>query len=64
MKSAIVLDENLGTGLLVNTTSCITTGILNREKDCTLAELTIVGIGVIGDDDAVTKFAGDLPLLR
>ncbi len=29
-----------------------------------LAELKIVGIGVIGDDVAVTKFAGDLPLLR
>ena len=29
-----------------------------------LADLKIVGIGVIGDDAAVTKVAGDLPLLR
>lgn len=27
-------------------------------------ELTIVAIGVIGDDKLVTKFGGDLPLLR
>lgn len=29
-----------------------------------LEELTIVGIGVIGDDKEVTKVAGDIPLLR
>ncbi len=29
-----------------------------------LDELEVVGIGVLGEDDSVNKFAGDLPLLR
>jgi|Marorgknorr_s2lv_3_1036020.scaffolds.fasta_scaffold115108_2 hypothetical protein len=29
-----------------------------------IEDLTISGIGVIGDNDAVKKFAGDLALLR
>lgn len=131
MRSAIVLDETMPTGLLANTTACITTGLFNSEpealgpaiegSDCSFipitkipililkkadkdfldllnraknnnlkymlftregqsttsyeqyvervqsksaSEVTIVGIGVIGDDDAVKKFAGDLALLR
>lgn len=37
---------------------------IKRVEGKPLSELTITGIGVIGDDAAVTKFAGDLPLLR
>ncbi len=37
---------------------------MRRVKDKKLADLKIVGIGVIGEDEPVTKFAGDLPLLR
>ena len=37
---------------------------VRRVEGKSLADLTIVGIGVIGDDAAVTKVAGDLPLLR
>lgn len=29
-----------------------------------LEDLTILGIGIIGEDSVVTKIAGDLPLLR
>ena len=35
-----------------------------RVKGRKLEELKVIGIGVIGEDKAVTKFAGDLPLLR
>ena len=37
---------------------------MRRVKDKKLSDLKIVGIGVIGEDTAVTKFGGDLPLLR
>ena len=37
---------------------------VQRVQGKKIADLTISGIGVIGDDAAVTKFAGDLPLLR
>ena len=37
---------------------------ITRVEGKKLGDLTINGIGVIGDDTAVTKFAGDLPLLR
>ncbi|MBI1813139.1 DUF2000 domain-containing protein [Candidatus Peregrinibacteria bacterium] len=37
---------------------------IRRVQGKKLADLTIIGIGVIGEDAAVTKFAGDLPLLR
>ena len=132
MKSAIILDETLPTGLLANAAACIATGLFRiggddaygpaiEGSDCTfipitqipililkkgkrdfeeiirrikdnevqymlftreaqstadyeeyvrrvdgksVADLTITGIGIIGDDSAVTKIAGDLPLLR
>lgn len=37
---------------------------IERVRGKPLADLTIIGIGVLGEDAAVTKFAGDLPLLR
>ncbi len=37
---------------------------IERVRDKKLADLTIIGIGVIGEDKEVTRFAGDLPLLR
>ncbi len=37
---------------------------IQRTEGKTLAELHIVGIGIIGDDVQVTKVAGDIPLLR
>jgi len=37
---------------------------VKRVEGKKLADLTIIGIGVIGEDTLVTKFAGDLPLLR
>lgn len=37
---------------------------IKRVEGKKISELTITGIGVIGDDAAVTKFAGDFPLLR
>lgn len=131
MRSAIVLDDSMGPGLLANAAACILSGLFNDEddvlgpqiegEDCTfipitkipilvlkkgnkefqelfqraktnglkymvftregqsttsydeyvervtgksIADLTIVGLGVIGDDDLVTKVVGDLPLLR
>ena len=131
MKSAIVIDENLPTGLLANAAACIATGLfkdeseaygpeiqgndhvfipitqipilvlkkgkrdfeeilrridstslkvmiftqegqstakyeeyINRVTGKNLEDLSIVGIGMIGDDADVTKVAGDLPLLR
>ncbi len=35
-----------------------------RVRGKKLEDLTIIGIGVLGEDALVTKFAGDLPLLR
>ena len=37
---------------------------IDRVRGKRADDVTIVGIGAIGDSDAVTKFAGDLPLLR
>lgn len=37
---------------------------IKRVQGKKLSEVTVIGIGVIGGDAAVTKFAGDLPLLR
>jgi hypothetical protein len=131
MKSAIILDETLPSGLLANAAACITTGLFREQADAYgpdihgadftflsitkvpililkkgkrdvheilrriaetdlrtaiftregqstasydeyvrrvegkhLADLQIIGIGLIGDDKQVTKVAGDLPLLR
>jgi len=35
-----------------------------RVKGRKLDELTVIGIGVLGEDEVVNKFAGDLSLLR
>ncbi len=131
MKIAIVLNENLGVGFLVNATACIASGLFNNEEnllgpeisgaDCKFIpitkipililkqnkktfkellarankhqlkymlftnegqsttsyeqyiervkgkkvdELEIIGIGVLGEDDKVNRFCGDLALLR
>ncbi len=37
---------------------------VTRVEGKNIEDLTITGIGVIGEDKAVTNFAGDLPLLR
>ena len=37
---------------------------ITRVKDKGIDELDALGIGVIGEDDLVNKFFGDLPLLR
>ena len=37
---------------------------IERVKGKPLEEVTIVGIGVLGEDSIVQKFCGDLPLLR
>jgi hypothetical protein len=37
---------------------------VNRVNGKPLAELTIIGIGIIGDDKTVTKCVGDLPLFK
>ena len=37
---------------------------VERAKGKKLDDLEVIGIGVLGDDDLVNKFAGDLPLLR
>ena len=36
----------------------------NRVKDRQLNELVPIGIGVLGEDAAIARFCGDLPLLR
>lgn len=131
MKSAIVIDDSLPTGLLANAAACISTGLFHNQPDAYgpeisgadhtfipitkipililkkgsrdfdeilrrcqetdlrlmiftkegqstadydeyvqrvtgkhLSDVTIVGIGIIGEDSEVTKVAGDLPLLR
>lgn len=37
---------------------------MERVKDKKMNEIEVIGIGVLGDDELVNKFAGDLPLLR
>ena len=130
MKSAIVLKDGLGPGLLANASACIATGLFRQNEEAygpeiegngikfipitkiailitkqtrpfkdllkraeknglkymlftkegqsttsydeytervkgkSIEEIDIIGIGVIGEDSSVNKFAGDLPLLR
>ena len=37
---------------------------VNRVKGKSMEELDVIGIGVIGEDGSINKFAGDLPLLK
>ena len=37
---------------------------IGRVKGKPIEQVEVIGIGVIGEDDAVNKFGGDLPLLR
>ena len=37
---------------------------VNRVKDKGFEEIEVIGIGVLGEDDSVNKFRGDLPLYR
>ena len=37
---------------------------IDRVKGKKLSEIEIIGMGVLGEDNLVTKFCGDLPLLR
>ncbi|MDP3881962.1 MAG: DUF2000 domain-containing protein [Nanoarchaeota archaeon] len=37
---------------------------IQRVKGKSIEEVTIIGIGVLGEDKLVQKFCGDLPLLR
>ena len=37
---------------------------IQRVKGKSLAELTVIGLGVLGDDKQVSSFCGDLPLMR
>ena len=37
---------------------------IERVKGKKLSEIEVIGLGVLGEDSIVNKFAGDLPLLR
>ena len=40
------------------------TAYVERVKGKSVKEVEVIGIGVLGEDEVVNKFAGDLPLLK